>query len=411
MHNATQPTDRVFSLRRLIGLCISARLLLDTGIQTFNPFLPLIASGLGVDIVTLGRMLGLQNLVGLASPALGIVAERRGYRWLMRLSLGIGGLGFLLVGTSQHLLWAGLGLLLIGFCIAGFIPTVVAYLSAQLPYERRARGLGTLEYSWALAGIFGIFMVSQLIAVAGWRAPFWAIGGGLLIMSLVFAKLPTVPTDVAPKAPSIPASHWRVRLQHFLTLGTNARSAYMAIVASGCNFIALMQLNLSYGAWLSDQYGIGARELGWVALFLGSLDLCASVSVSLFTDRLGKRRSLLIGATGALMGYALLPIWNVGLIAAVIGLGIARGFAEFFLVSMISLLSEQVPERRARVMTLNTASTQISFAIAGFVGPWLYVRTHIMGLSISGALLLAIAIGLILFWVREREGTVAKGLT
>jgi predicted MFS family arabinose efflux permease len=112
-----------------------------------------------------------------------------------------------------------------------------------------------------------------------------------------------------------------------------------------------------------------------------------------------------------LMGYALLPIWNVGLIAAVIGLGIARGFAEFFLVSMISLLSEQVPERRARVMTLNTASTQISFAIAGFVGPWLYVRTHIMGLSISGALLLAIAIGLILFWVREREGTVAKGLT
>ena len=406
MHNQTQSADRGLSLRRLIGLCISARLLLDTGIQTFNPFLPLIASGLGVDIVTLGRMLGLQNLVGLASPVLGIVAERQGYRWLMRLSLGIGGLGFLLVATSQHLIWAALGLLLIGFCVAGFIPTLVAYLSARLPYERRARGIGTLEYSWALSGIVGIFIVSQLIAVAGWRAPFWGIGIGLLIMSLVFARLPAAPADSSPSVSSGPAPDWRVRFRQFLALGPNARSAYTAMMASGCNFIALMQLNLSYGAWLSGQYGIGARELGWVALFFGLLDLCASVSVSLFTDQLGKRRSLLIGASGALMGYALLPMMNVGLLPAVIGLGLARGFAEFFLVSMLSLLSEQVPERRARVMTLNTATMQISSAIAGFVGPWLFVRTHVVGLSISGTFLLAAAIGLIVFWVRERQMSV-----
>ena len=42
-----------------------------------------------------------------------------------------------------------------GLGIACFVPNLHAYLSARLPYSLRARGLGMVEYSWALTGIIG----------------------------------------------------------------------------------------------------------------------------------------------------------------------------------------------------------------------------------------------------------------
>jgi predicted MFS family arabinose efflux permease len=390
------------SVVRLLGISISARLLVDTGVQTFNPFLPIIATGLGVDIVTMGRLLGVQNLTGLLSPLLGSLAERRGYRLVMRLSLLAGALGFLSVGLSRHLVLALFGMVLIGLCLAGFIPTLVAYLSARLPYHRRARGLGILEYSWALSGMIGMMLVAQLINLTGWRTPFFVLAAGLLVMVVVFGALPpgsrSAPTQqVAPAM----ALSWRQQMSNFFDLGANARSAYSAILASSLNFFAIMQFNLVYGAWLTDQYGVGPLQLGAVALLFGCFDLAASVSVSLFTDRIGKRRSILVGAGGALLGYALVPWLNIGLIPAVVTLAAARGFAEFFIVSILSLLSEQAPAQRARVMTLNVAAIQIGLTLAGFTGPWLYTQFNITGLALISCLVVGAAALVTIWWVRE----------
>ena len=78
---------------------------------------------------------------------------------------------------------------------------------------------------------------------------------------------------------------------------------------------------IAHGAWLSDAYGLGAAQLGTVALIFGFVDLGGSGGVSLMTDQLGKRRSVLLGAAVAMVGYALLPVLNVGLVAAVVGIG------------------------------------------------------------------------------------------
>jgi predicted MFS family arabinose efflux permease len=383
---------------------MSARLLVDTGIQIFNPFLSIIAAGLGVNLVTMGRLLGLQNLTGLLSPFLGALAERHGYRRVMQASLVSGGLGFLLVGLSQHISSAMAGLLLIGLCIAGFIPTLIAYLSAHLPYHRRARGLGILEYSWALSGIIGLYLVGQLIAAADWRTPFFALAVGLVAMSIVFGALPPAHRD-AIRAPSLPLAHtghsWPQQLRTFLDFGVNARSAYSAMLAGTLNFFAIVQLNITYGAWLSEDYHTDAAQLGVAALVLGCFDLCASVSVSLFTDRLGKHRSVLLGAAGSITAFLFLPAFNTSLISAVLALAIARSFCEFFLVSNISLLSEQAPAERARIMTLNVAVMQIGFASAAFAGPWLFTQYGITGQSLVSAAAIAIAAVVMLVWVRE----------
>jgi predicted MFS family arabinose efflux permease len=388
-----------------MGIAMSARLLVDTGIQTFNPFLPIIANGLGVDIVIMGRLLGVQNLAGMSSPVLGVLAERHSYRRVMQGSLVAGALGFLLIGLSVGL-WSALsGLLLIGFCVAGLIPTLVAYLSTRLPYARRARGLGMLEYSWALAGIVGLFVVGQLIELFGWRIPCFGLAAGLLIMAAIFGALPDVRGEHKPHSSVTTPGQRRVLIPRFFALGAGGRSAYCAILAGSLNFVALMQFNLAYGAWFSDQYGMGAAQLGTVALVLGCFDLCASVSVSLFTDRLGKRRSVLLGGLGAMIGFAALPLLNRALLPAVLGLAVTRGFAEFFIVSNISLLSEQTPTQRAKLMTLNVACTQLAMTVAGFSGPWLYTAIGITGLALASSLALAAALVVILFWVREPSNT------
>ena len=55
------------TFRRLVGTGIGTKLLNDTSVQIFNPFLPVIASGLGVSVVTLGRLVGLQRFMS-SSP-------------------------------------------------------------------------------------------------------------------------------------------------------------------------------------------------------------------------------------------------------------------------------------------------------------------------------------------------------
>ena len=64
-----------------------------------------------------------------------------------------------------------------------------------------------------------------------------------------------------------------------------------------------MQLMIAHGAWLQEQYGLTPALLGCVAFVFGWFDLAASVSVSLFTDRIGKRRSVMLGIIGSLIGY------------------------------------------------------------------------------------------------------------
>ncbi|OUC06250.1 hypothetical protein RY27_22210, partial [Litorilinea aerophila] len=188
--SATQQARGEISFGRLMGTSIAARLLVDTHSQIFNPFLSLFAAGLGTDVVTMGQLVSLRNLMGLCAPFLGVLADRQGYRRVLRLSLLLGAAGSFLIAGSYHLSMAVVGMVLSGLGIAGFIPTLQAYLSARLPYARRARGMGMLEYSWALTGIVSLSLIGWLIQEWGWRAPFWLLGVGMLAMWTVFTTLP-----------------------------------------------------------------------------------------------------------------------------------------------------------------------------------------------------------------------------
>jgi predicted MFS family arabinose efflux permease len=385
-------------------MSILTRLLVDSSSQMFNPYLPIFAAGLGTTVVVMGRLISVRSATGLVAPLIGAYADRHGYRQVMRAGLLGAAIGLAVVGSSSSPAVAAIGMVIMGLGLTAFVPTLQAYLSARLPYHERARGIGMLEYSWALTGIVGLSLMGLLIEATNWRAPFFVLAVGILVMSWVFGALPSAREDrhsPVPPTPHPARSGRRAGLADFFRLGENASSAYSLIAASTATFFAAMLIMIVYGAWLADQYGLDPSGLGSVALLFGCFDLVASVSVSLFTDRIGKRRSVIFGTAGSLFGYLLIPWLNVGLIPAILATALARGFFEFAVVSNISLLSEQVPAMRGKVMTLGSAASLGASTIAAFAAPAIYTSTGIAGVATLSAGFAALS--LLLLWTRVRD--------
>ncbi len=401
----TSGSPQKISFARLITTCISARLLVDISVQMFNPFLPIFAAGLNTDVVVMGRMISARTATGLLAPAFSILATRFGYQAVLRGAMLAMAAGLWIIGSSSTVPQALIGMILLGLGLTGFVPILQAYLSISLPYNRLARAIGMLEYSWALTGIVGLSLMGLLIAATGWRTPFFLLGAGLVIMSFVFQTLPEVHNDranLATPRPQPSKGGLFSRFIGFFQIETNALSTYATILVGAINFYAAMQFMIIYGAWFADQYGFGARELGFVALIFGCFDLTASVSVSLFTDRFGKRRSVLLGTIGALIGYLLIPWFNVAVIPAILSAAMTRGFFEFALVSGFPLLSGQSPNQTAKVMTLGSTVTLAASTASSFITPLLYARIGITGLAIIAAVCNAVALILLITCVREQ---------
>ncbi len=397
-------TDSPISFRRLIGVGIAAKLLIDIGNQIFNPFLAVFAAGMGVDVITMGRLIGLRSAMGIFAPVAGTVADRTSYRRVIRITLLLTATGFLLLGLSQGLLMVAAGMVLTGLGAGAFVPNLQAYISAHLPYNIRARGLGMLEYSWALTGIVGLSLVGLLIQATGWRTPLFLLAVGMVGMSFVFARMPAV-HGAAHQAgsPRTPPS-WSA-LVGFFRVGPNWRSTYATIAAGSLCYFAAMQMMIVHGVWLQEQFGLSPAQLGLVAFVFGWFDLLASVAVSLFTDRIGKKRSVIVGIVGSLVGYLLLPFLAQGVLLAVVAIGIPRMFFEFNIVSHFPLLSEQVPAQRGKVMTLGSSLALIGATVAGFTGPWLLVNVGIQGVVWTSAVAATVGLAVVLSLVHEATGS------
>ncbi len=394
--------EKPITFRRLIGTGIGAKLLVDIGQQIFNPFLPVIAAGLGLDVIALGRLVGLRSLMGIFSPLTGAVADRTSYRLVIRVALLLNAAGFLLLGFSQNLAMTVVAMILAGLGTGAFVPNLQAYVSSHLAYSIRARGLGMIEYSWALTGIVGLSLVGVLIALTSWRTPFFLLAIGMVGMSFVFAAMPATHTPAAPSHPlrsDGAAPGWAPLA--FFRIDQNARSTYATIFAGGLSYFAAMQVILAHGVWLQEQYGLGPAQLGLVAFVFGCFDLAASVSVSLFTDRIGKRRSVLLGIGGSLFGYLAMPFFNSSLALAVASIAVTRMFFEFNIVSHFPLLSEQAPAQRGKAMTFGSAFALLGGTAAGFTGPWLLINIGVAGLAWLSAAVVAAALVTVLLFVRE----------
>ena len=400
--------DDDISVKRLIGIGLITRLLVDTAVQMFFPFLPIIAEGMNTTTVTLGRLVSLRSSMGLLSPLFGVMAERRGYRLAMRIGLFLGAIGYTIVASSSTIWVAAIGMIFAGLGTFSFVPTLQAYVSTRLPYKQRARGLGILEYSWALSGIIGLFLVGQIIAVTSWRVPLYLISFGLLVAGILYGRLPATKEQREATLPAEKTSFSLAQVWNFFVFPENQKSAWGVLFVVFFIMLGTMAIFINYGTWLAADYGVEAAALGTIALVIGLADLSGSVIASFTGDRVGKRRSLLIGLSLSAIAYIVLPYFDVVLITAVIGLVFTRIAFEYSVVNVLALASEQVPSQRAKVMTLGAAAALLGSSLSGFFSPAFFEAYGLRMITFLPVIAMIIAIIIVVLFVEERPAKAEK---
>jgi predicted MFS family arabinose efflux permease len=379
------------SVRASLGFLSAERLVMNTAFRFVYPFLPAIARGLGVPLGQAAYLISARHIAGLATPAVTRVVghgERRHRLIVTGMLLFIAG-SAVTAATSAYV-GALIGFALIGLAKPVFDVSSQAYVSDRVPYARRARYLAVFEFTWAGALLVGAPATGWLISRTSWSTPFWVFGA----LTIVAAVL--VPRFVDADHPVSEASHSRMRPD---------RAALAFLGVAGFFALASEMIVVVFGAWLEESFGLSLVALGGVAFLIGVSELAGEGATFAFTDRIGKRRAILIGLTISAVGFALLvPARNemaVGLAVLAVAL---FGF-EFTIVSSIPLASELLPSARARYLAWMVVAMSLARGLGAAVGPSLFDSFGLPGPAVAAVAADIIAAGILITWVRERPNS------
>jgi predicted MFS family arabinose efflux permease len=382
---------------------VLARTALNTSYRIIYPFLPSIARGLGISLPAAGGLVTLRMVAGMSAPLFGPVVDRHGRRRTMETAL--------LLVTLASLLLAGLGtvaataaaFVLYGLAKVLYDTAAHAYVGDVVPYRERGRAVGLVELSWAGAWLLGVPASGLLIERFGWRAP-WAVlivlgvlGAGLTHVGLPAAPRPAPRDDDRSPLVSLFAT-WRGLLRR--------RSIIVFLLTSLLLTLAIEVPFIVYGAWLETTFGLSLTALGLASTIVGLAEAAAELGATIITDRLGKRRSVLVGLYGLTTSLVLLP-WlpKLGLGPALAGVALMILTFEFGMVSLMPLATELAPEARASLLSLNFMAFSLSRVLGASIGGWLW-QWRSLALHTGAGAICALAAALLLGrGLAERAGT------
>ncbi|MCJ7623939.1 MAG: MFS transporter [Anaerolineaceae bacterium] len=335
-----------------------------TSLRMVYPFLPVFARGLGVSLTTISSAVGLRSLIGALSPLLSPIADRYSRRTGMLLGIGVFVLGCTLVFIFPTFPVFILALCLNSLGAFVYLSSTQAYIGDTIPYEKRGTVIGVIELSWSLCFILGVPAIGMMIGHFGWLSPFPVLAVmGVIVAILLLRILPNEPA--AAKGGHKITQHFKLILK-----SPNAMIALAMSLALG--FLAEV-IYIVFGVWMEDSFGLKIAALGAVSALIGFSELLGEALTTTLTDRLGKKRSIVIGATLHAMVTLSMLLLRKSFTGAVIGLLLYAVTFEFAFISVIPLMSELVPESRASFMGLYLACLSLGRSAGALLGPILYV--------------------------------------
>jgi predicted MFS family arabinose efflux permease len=384
-------------LRFQLLIFMLLRTILNTMHRMIYPFLSVFARGLGVDITTLSFVVTARAFVGMFAPVLGSIADLRGRKFGMLSGILLFVAGMCLIAIYPSFLTFSIALLLGILSKFLFDPSMQAYLADRVPYERRGTALAVTEASWSLAFIAGVPLVGVLIARFGWNAPFPLLAGlGLLMFAIIWWMIPS--TDPASHQPlstdqrfdtasplSTPTQSQSTSVQNFRAVLTNLPALAgisIALWANAANEI----VNLIFGVWLEDSFGLKIAALAAASAVIGLSELSGEGLVALTTDRLGKPRALVLGLIGNILAALLLLIIGRTAAGALVGLFLFYITAEYVIVSHISLMTEVMPSARATLLSFNVMGHSLGRTIGALLATFIYQRFGFLPVTLIAVL-------------------------
>ena len=353
-------------LRFQLLIFMVLRTILNTMHRMIYPFLAVFARGLGVEFTTLSFIVTARSFFGMFAPVFGSMADQRGRRFGLLAGIFFFTVGMGLVAISPSLLTFSIALLLGILGKYLFDPSMQAYFGDRIPYERRGTALAITEAAWSLSFIAGVPLVGYLIADYGWSAPFPIFAGlGLVMFAVIWWMIPR--NDHPSHQPAVASlKNVRAVLTHLPALA----GISIALWASAANEL----VNLIFGVWLEDSFGLRIAALAGASAVIGLSELSGEGLVALTTDRLGKPRALVFGLIGNILAALLLPFIGRTEIGALVGLFLFYITFEYVLVSHIPLMTEVMPGARATLLSFNVTGHSLGRMIGALLATFIYQR-------------------------------------
>ena len=361
-------------LRFQLFVFMCLRIIMNTMHRMIYPFLNIFAHGLGVEFATLSKIVAARNFVGIFGPVFAPVADKQGRKFALLLGIVFFTAGMAAVAFHPSLLTFGLALLLALLGKYLFDPAMQSYFGDRIPYERRGTALAITEIAWGLSFIAGIPLMGFLIAKYGWSAPFPLLAGLGVGMFLVIVWM--VPH--APHASQQLVTDSRKNFRTVLTSVPALAGISIAVWASSANEI----VNLIFGVWLEDSFGLKIAALAGASAVIGLSEISGEGLVALTTDRLGKPRALLLGLSGNALAALLLPIVGRTEVGALVGLFLFYITFEYVMVSHIPMMTELVPEARATLLSFNLTGHSLGRLIGALLATFIYQRFGFLPVTI-----------------------------
>jgi DHA1 family inner membrane transport protein len=350
------------------------------------PFLSVFARGLGVDVLTISFVLTGRNMVGIFGPLLAPIADVRGRKLGMLLGVGLFTLGAGLVALRPSVVTFAAALLFGILSKSLFDPAVHAYFGDRTAYEQRGTAVAVIEMAWSMAFIAGVPAMGLLIARFGWQAPFPVLAILGLGMLAVIWRL--IPEDGGIKNSAPALSNMHAVLNSIPALA----GILIALWASAANEV----VNLVFGVWLADSFGLQITALAGATAVIGLAELGGEGLVATVTDRIGKPRAVAAGLLANILASASLPWIGRTETGALTGLFLFYISFEFLVVSQLPMMTEVVPAARATAIALNSIGFGIGRSVGALLSTFLYARfgfgvVTITAVLFNGLALLALA--------------------
>lgn len=350
-------------LRSQLIIIMVLRTIFNTMHRMVYPFLGTFARGLGVDITALSFALTGRSLAAAFVPFIASVSDQRGRRFGMLggIAMFTSGVAMVAISPSLWTMTAALILALLGKYL--FDPAIQAYFGDRIPYQRRGQALAVTEFGWSLAFIVGVPAMGFLIARFDWSAPF-------PVLTVLGFGMFAVIWWMAPRrdANHIPARNPWANFGAVLRNIPALAGISVVLWASAANEL----VNLIFGVWLEDSFGLKIAALAGASAVIGLSELGGEGLVVLLTDRIGKPRALALGLSANAVSALLLPFIGRTEIGALVGLFLFYITFEYVIVSQIPMMTELVPGARATVMSFNIAGHSLGRAIGAFLAPLIY---------------------------------------
>ncbi len=312
-----------------------------------------------------GRLVGLYGVGAIfGTYAGGWLSDRVGAIRAQQISLVLGGLGYLLLGSADGTWRLAAAILLASAMVESFRPAVMSAIVERSPVDVKAKAFALLRLALNLGFAIGPAL-GGVLATFGYRWLFVVDAATSWSAAALLFRVPALPPEHADGSGGrrpLAQSPWRDL--PFL--------AFLLLVVSLAS--ALFQILSTVPLYFREEIGLREDAIG-VLLSINALLIVAFEMVLIHLVQ--KRDRLLLSAVGAFilcLGLGILPFGH-SLVYVVLTICIWT-VGEMLSLPILNVIAGERSERgrRGQYMGLYTMAYSIAFVTAPITGTWIYSR-------------------------------------